>query len=289
LTSIVYYILAYKEPLQIVRLVNRLSSSDDYFYVHFGLDVGKKKFSEWKSMVEKECDNLNIIVTSEYITKRGSFESVLAPLKAMRFYGSTNYDYFINLTGECYPIMHPLLIKRGLEGYRSAFMEFFEMPAKVWGNGGMERLHKNFFFLSMGKNYRTFRLPRFRKTMPCNLKPFGGSAAFCLHKEQVSYILDFLDRSPQVLKFFRHVGFSDEIFFQTILLNSQFRSDIINDDKRFIVWSGLAGGHPNFLVETDLKKIMSSGKLFARKFSTTLSGNLLNLVDQELEKQLDPS
>ncbi len=235
--------------------------------------------------MKQNAQNSNLVITSEFITKRGSFASVEAPLTAMRCYEDTDYDYFINLTGECYPIMHPDLIKQDLKGQALGFMEFFELPSNVWHKGGMDRLHNKFYFISFGKHYKIITVPRLRKEMPCGLKPYGGSAAFCLHKEHISYILNSLDKNPNIIRFFKHAGYSDEVFFQTILMNSSFKSQIINDDRRYIDWNRSVGGHPKYLTGTDFEKIMSSNKFFARKFSVRQDPDILNMIDEKLDRE----
>ena len=285
MASIAYYFLAYKEPERVIRLVNRLKTSTDYFYIHFGIDVGKQRFNEWKHMVEKKCPKANVKITSEFLTKRGSFDSVVAPLTAMRYYKEFNYDYFVNLTGECYPLKHPNIIKKEFDGQTSGFMEFFELPSIVWSKGGMERLEKRFYFISIGKYYKLIRVPRLRRKLPCNLKPYGGSAAFCLHKDLINYLLDFLDSNPSVYKFFSHAGYADEVFFQTILMNSPLKTRIVNDDKRYIDWEKSNGGHPKYLTTQDFSKMVESKKLFARKFSLVVDKNILDMIDKKIDRE----
>lgn len=75
----------------------------------------------------------------------------------------------------------------------------------------------------------------------------------------------------------------DEIFFQTIVLNSPLAHTVVNDDLRYLEWRdpALAGG-PAVLGEHDFRKIMSSSKLFARKFDMTQDAEILELIDAEV-------
>jgi hypothetical protein len=161
-------------------------------------------------------------------------------------------------------------------------MEAFELPSDLWDSGGMGRLWHRYYFLSFGKQTKCLRIPRVNKKLPCNLKPYGGSAFFCLPKQQVNYVTEYLDENPSVKKFFKHTGLIDEIFFQTILMNSPFRPQVNNDNKRYIDWSKSKDGHPKFLTSADLEAIIKSDKLFARKFSLTVDKDILDLIDQKL-------
>jgi hypothetical protein len=285
LACIVYYILAHKEPERVARLVNRLKTPSDYFFINFGSDISKHRFNAWKSLIEKMCPQANLKIVSEYKCKWGSFEAVLAILNAMKFYDKFEYDHFINLSGECYPIKPVSIIKQKLNGQTSSFMEFFEMPAKCWKKGGLERFQYRHYFPSL-PGFPIFRIPRLKWIIPCGLQPYGGSLWFCLSHEHVSYVLNFLENHSEVRSFFKRVGLPDEVFFQTILLNSPFSSKIENNNLRYIDWVKGEGGHPKYLAITVLDEIFASDKLFARKFSLFVDKGVLDAIDHKIDLQM---
>ncbi len=277
-----YFILAHKEPKQVGRLVNRLQTEADFFRIHFDIAIGKQRFKEWKQIVEQQCSSTNVEIVSEFRCRWGSFGGVDATLSAMQYYKDVDYDYFVNLSGECYPIKPNYIIGKAFNNQTSGFMENFELPVAIWGKGGMERLWYKHYYLSVGNHYVRLRVPRFNKKIPGNLKPYGGSAFFCLPKQQVTYILEFLSKNPSVKDFFNRAGMIDEVFFQTILMNSPFQSQINNDNKRHIDWKDSNDGHPKFLTTDNFEDLAKSEKLFARKFGLTLDNNILDLIDQKL-------
>jgi hypothetical protein len=75
---------------------------------------------------------------------------------------------------------------------------------------------------------------------------------------------------------------SEEIYFQTILLNSKYINNIINDNLRYIDWDSGRGGYPAFLDKTDYEKIKHSNKIFARKFHETKSEELKKIILENL-------
>jgi hypothetical protein len=283
MVSIAYFILCHKEPERVARLVKRLQTDIDFFQVHFDTTVGKQQFKEWKKIIEHQCDKRNLEVVSEFRCRWGSFGGVNATLNAMRRFKDHNYDYFVNLSGDCYPIKPIQIIKNSFDGQTAAFMEVFELPTSIWNNGGMERLWYKHYFPSVGKHSKRLRIPRLNRKLPYKLKPYGGSAFFCLPKMHVDYILEFIDKKPAVKKFFKHTNIIDEVFFQTILKNSPFQSHIFNDNKRYISWNGSRDSHPKFLTVADFESFMKSDKLFARKFSLAVDKDILDLIDQKLE------
>lgn len=284
MTGIAYLILAHKEPERIARLVNRLQTSDDFFYVHLGADLGKQKVDDWTRIIKNECPNVNLMVASEIPCTWGSFGSVDSTLRAMKYIQNLSYDYFVNLSGECYPIKPVDTIKKTLGGQASAFIEVFDLPYDFWENGGMNRIRNRFYFFSKGRYYpKIFHIPRLNKKLPYNLKPYGGSQWFCLPKEIVSFILEFVNRNPKVLIFFKKALIPDEMFFQTILANSPLKSRIQNDNKRYIDWAEGKNGHPKYLTRHDFNQFLSSEKLFARKFSLLEDNQILDMIDQKLD------
>jgi hypothetical protein len=65
-------------------------------------------------------------------------------------------------------------------------------------------------------------------------------------------------------------------------MNSKYRDHIINNDQRFILWPENDNGHPKILTQTDYKDMVSSDRLFARKFNTQIDATILDLLDEKL-------
>jgi Core-2/I-Branching enzyme len=117
---------------------------------------------------------------------------------------------------------------------------------------------------------------------------------------------EFISSSPEVGKFrdyYENTLIPDESFFQTVLMNTEYKSHIIKDDKRAIIWipeigpalesrvftesetnalieSGEIKLRPKTLTMEDLPYLLASDALFARKFDETIDGEILD----ELEK-----
>lgn len=285
MTRIVYHILEYKEPERVARLVNRIQTDSDFIRVHIDMMIEKHRFKEWKKFIEMKCPQKNIEIVSEFRCKYGSFGQVDAILSAMRYYEDYNYDYFIDLTGDSYPLKPPEVIKKELSEKNCAFIEFFELPYNGWYQGGLRRLNNRFYFIPRRKYpyVWTFSFPRFKKGLPCGLKPYGGRGNLCLQKRHVSYILQFIEKNPSVSKFFKRVWGPDEIFYQTILLNSPLSSSVINQCTMYFDFSE-GTSHPKNLTKSDLEALKRSGKFFARKFNLNTDKEILDIIDQELTK-----
>ena len=196
-----------------------------------------------------------------------------AVLDGMRFLRDLNINYFINMTGQCYPLKPISLIEKQLSDGLS-HMEFAPIPGwELKGeNGGLDRINYRWYIL-LGR--MTIRIPRIRKSLPENMKPYGGAAWLCLRKTHMDYIVDYLASHPNVLKFHEHVKIPEEQVFQTVLMNSPFAGQVLNRLEWYVDWRK-GGGHPAILTVNHIPDLLTCNKLFARKFD---DDQLFNVID----------
>jgi Core-2/I-Branching enzyme len=214
----------------------------------------------------------------------GGFGHVGATLKGISeiFRRRVPFDYAILLTGQDYPIKSNREIDAFLAQHDGrSFLEHFQLPSEEWDFHGLDRI--DLWHVRVRGRY--FRFPqrprmRIRRRFPPNLQPFGGSAYWCLPRESTEYIHRFLQLNPSYVRFFKYVNVPEEMFFHTIILNSPLRESVVNDDLRYLEWRdpAVAGG-PAVLTKSDLGNIMSSPKLFARKFDMTKDSEVLDMID----------
>jgi hypothetical protein len=194
------------------------------------------------------------------------------------------FEVAILLTGQDYPIKSNEYIHKFLKTNRQkSFMDFFPLPSNQWQDGGLNRIDR--WHIRVRNRHFTFPKDRnsrnslLKRKFPGNARPFGGSSYWCLDRECILYIYNYVRRNPVFVNFFRWVDVPDELFFQTILLNSSLKKKIINDNLRYIEWRNLESGSPAILGKDDLDKLMESPKLFARKFDRM---EVLDLIDRKI-------
>ncbi len=121
-----------------------------------------------------------------------------------------------------------------------------------------------------------------RRRIPGGLIPWGGAPYWCLGRDVVDHVWSLSRRNPDLIRFFEHAWTPDELFFQTIVLNSPLRDMVVNDDLRYVDWTRPTA--PAILGRLDLDALMSSGKLFARKFDATVDAEILDLLDRRIDE-----
>lgn len=173
-----------------------------------------------------------------------------------------------------------------------SFINSFTLPFNGWNNenGGLDRLEyycfydffnwKNPFQRRIIKKIINFQKKigfkrKFGLGMPVL---YAGSTWWSLNKDCLDYVIKYTIENSYVLKRFNYTFCSEEFYFQTVLMNSKFKSQIQNDNLRFIDWNYKNGSNPSILDETDYDKIVNSNSFFARKMEYPVSRKLINKI-----------
>jgi hypothetical protein len=278
---IAYVIRAHFAPAQLARLVDRLDSPDASFYIHVSARTSADTFAKMQSSVGERANVHWVERVSTYYAGFSLVEATLSALRAVAALGALPSHAFL-LSGQDYPLRSATAIEQfSRDNGGKSFLEHFALPAaNKWPgeHGGLDRIRYR-YFERVHYRTRTLRLPLLKRAFPAGLQPYGGGTWCALSGEAVRYLVDYSDRNPEVVDFFRHVKIPDEIYVQTVLLNSQLGDSIEPDDVHYIDWSP-GGAHPKTLGTEDYERLASSGKLFARKFDPRYDMKVLDMLDE---------
>ena len=112
---------------------------------------------------------------------------------------------------------------------------------------------------------------------------YGGSFFCALTAHCVRYAREFARENPNIVAFFRTMPAPDEVFLQTVLVNSgKFR--FVPDGKHYIDFSRSRNNHPKTLGVADLPSMIASGAHWARKFDPSLDSEVLEILDRRVRK-----
>jgi hypothetical protein len=277
--GIAYIVSAYTDPDQAVRLINRLEADDVCFFVH----VDKKTNElDYARIARPFANSPHVHFLDRHRCDWGGFGHVKATIKGLAEIERQGFepDYVFLLTGQDYPIVTNAAIKEFLaQGNGASFLSHFPLPSTEWEGGGLPRIDR-WHLRIRGRHYvLSGRRLSIARHMPLGLRPFGGSSYWCLSWRCAEYATRFIRENPSYVRFFRYVDVPDELFFQTILLNSPLRETVIDDDLHFVHWKHWNDARPAILGREDFDAVMSSGKLFARKFDTAHDGDILDMID----------
>lgn len=278
-----YLILAHKTPDQIARLIDRLNGPGASFFIH--LDRRAAPDLD-RQIVAQVRSHPHLTFVKRHPCYWGAFSIVRATLECIgaAVTSGVDFDRAFLLSGQDYPIKSLTQIEAFLGQHRDReFMEYFalEQPNRWTHQDGAYQalnrvLHWHFRFRS-----RHFYLP-FKRRFPKGLAPYGGSQWWCLSRDCLQYIHQFVQTRRDVVNYFRFVFIPDENFLQTIVANSPFGERLYNDDLKFIDWDNPNPTPPAILEAPDLERLKASPKLFARKFDFGRDREIFDLIDCEI-------
>lgn len=276
-------ITAYKNFHHLCKIINHFDENF-CFYIHID-KKSKISMSEIESL--KKIGKF-VFISQEYKTNWGGVNHLKCSLLLLKeSLKNKELEYFHLISGHDYPIksstyFHDFLSKN--KGKQ--FLEYFTLPAKVWENGGMERLElfnlhdiinaKGKYNVLIGRFNQLQRKLGFKRKLNFNnLQLYGGGTWWSFSRECCEFISTYVDSNPQFLKKFNYTFCAEEIFYQTLILNSPFKNNVVNDHLRHILWEFKNGNVPGNLDESDYDSIISSTHLFARRFEYPVSEGLL--------------
>lgn len=297
--NIAFLILAHQQIELVYKQIELLDDPEHFFFIH--LDKNYNPIIEPGVRAKS-----NVCFFSERIhVNWGGFSIVQATLLLLQnaVNHNVNFDYFILLSGQCLPIQSKATIRSFFEQNNGkCFIELksFSEPdmASSW-----YKLHYPVFFDALGRLPNTlpffkkleykkwlFKIMRnalklvgYKRQIPDGLQPAFGSQWWALHRDAVHHVLDSIQNRPHVLSFFRYTWAPDELFFQSVLNSYNFTGELENRSLWYIDWS--TNGPPKTMTRDDYNKMMSSRKLFARKFDISIDTQLIQLI----EKSITPS
>jgi hypothetical protein len=275
-----YLILAHANPKQLERLVDRLVFPGVDIYIHIDK---KANFSHFEFLKQRPY---LFFVKERVKVAWGAYSIVQATVNGLKQIESTGISYNIVhlISGQDYPLKTNQEIQDFFAANKDkAFMHTLDV-ATEWQEAipRVEYYHfTNFSFAGKFRLEKFFRKLLPKRKMPGNLIAVGRSQWFSITMEHLSYILKYMDEHPEFVRFFNLTWAPDEIVFQTILFDSPFKSQMINENMRYIDWTG-GGASPKTLTIDDKNPMANSGMLFARKFDQNTDASILDWIDQEL-------
>jgi Core-2/I-Branching enzyme len=280
--KICYLILAHKNPSQLYRLISRLNGAGASFFVH----INRREPMMYRESVAALAQFSNVYFVEQQSIWWGSFSMVKATLTGMKeiVQSGVAYDRLVLLSGQDYPIKSNSYIQSFFtQAADKNYMSYFSIASRnIWtdceGMYNAKRRTEDFY---LRYNGRMFGLP-FKRKLPYGMATYGGCFWFNFTQECVEYIVGFVENDRQYVGFMKHTFLPDEIFFQTLLLNSPLRPTIVNNDLRYVDWEKANPTPPATLMVEDFENLRQSSALYARKFDMERDVEIFDLIDRTL-------
>lgn len=281
--KIAILILAHKNEKQLNLLINHLSTDFD-IYVH----------------LDKRCSFTipaapEITAMKKHNVYWGHESIVRATLDLLELAHQKKYDRYLLISGQDMPLKPNCEIFDFFYKNRSReFMEYDSFPAARWGE--RESWSRVDYYSPMRfpdsiwlrlvnavlTNIRKVqvKIPPLRRNRLWNF--YGGDQWFNLSGDCVDFLLS--DKfAKRLLQRMAYTRCSDEIFFQTAVLNSRFKENCVNTSLRYLRF-GKGNANPDLLSKKDYEMAKKTDALFARKFDYDLDNALIVSIYNDLKE-----
>ena len=272
-------VTAYKDKQQLTDLIQVLYG---HFKIFLHIDAKSKEVDE----AELKNAFPEIYVIKKYRINWGGVNHLKSIVELLSIaLKDREISYFHVISGQDFPVKSV-----------AEFQKFFEKSDKIYmtcfGEDSFpdvvkERLNYRVINANWDSRKRAIRyincvtrmmqevLNKQRRTLGEFSKIFKGMVWVSMPRDAALYVSEYTLSHPRYMKDLEHTIVPEEFFFQTILANSNYCDQIVNDNLRYTDWVTRYGSRPAYLDETDIDKIIESNCFFARKIHSTISQQLV--------------
>ena len=265
-----YLITLHHKAYQFEWLLNALYNPEDLFLIHIDLKTLSGLKKNRRGVADRVraliADKPNIRMMRPRYSNWGGWSLsrlALLAIDELLDHDST-WTHFINLSGQCYPTKTSGEIRSWIASAgEDQFIElipFQELSADDW------HLRRA---LMIETPVRAFALPIPRRPpRSCTVDHKGAqwvilTRAFCEWQQSARVRRD-------IIRYLAYSHLSDELIFQTLLLNGPYRERVTPHYGRSIVWPG-----PKVMKAQDIDFLRNDHGLFGRKFDAAVDGDVL--------------
>lgn len=282
---IAHIIMAHKNPDQLIKLIRRLHHSQFDFYVHIDNKVDIDDFNQVLNI-----DRVYFIKNRVKCNWGGNslFQGIISSLKEVLSLNLA-YDFVNLLSAQDYPLRSADAI---YEYFNSKigmnFISYEESKDSEWWRGAILRYEK-YHFTDFNFRWKYFaqkvvnRISPTRK-FPMPVELYGGNKStwWTISSACATYVIEELNSNLKLNSFLKYSWGTDEFVITTLIMNSSFKENTVNNNLRYIDWTE-GNAHPKLLGSDDFELIKSSNMIFARKFDTDVDTEILSKIDQSID------
>jgi len=273
---IAYLILVHRYPNQFKRLFRAIYHPANYYLVHVDKRSGVGLQTEIQDFLSS-FTNASLLKSQSILW--GGYSMVDAELRGIKelLKISSEWEFFINLSAQDFPLKSQTHIQDFLS--LNIGRDFIKVAnQREIRPDTLSRIEN--YCIEFSK--RILRTPIKRPYLR-GVTPYIGNQWMILSRKFCEYMC-YSFEVKRFKRFYRHTFISDEGFFQTVIMNTNYKATIVNDDKRTIDWVplGTIKLRPRDFTSKDADFLMASQDLFARKFDETVDGGILSILESNL-------
>lgn len=283
-----YLILAHEDTSVLRRLLQLIDHERNDIFIH--IDKNSKDFQIQNVL---NCvKSSKISISRKYRVHWGTNSIALATLELLKNAGKGHYNYYHVLSGADLPIKSKEEIWNFFEKHEGKeFIHFGTEQYQKDIHGRYNQYH--FFSKQLGRrrdkkfwvDMETYSLAIQRRlhvdrTKKINYDFYGGANWISITNNLAQYIVKNIGKYR---KSFRFTQNSDELVFQTIVMDSPYKNNLYhlkfdNDYRacvRYIDWNR---GNPYVFRDSDFDELMQTECMFARKFDEKTDSDIIEKI-----------
>ncbi|GEJ46081.1 MULTISPECIES: beta-1,6-N-acetylglucosaminyltransferase [unclassified Chryseobacterium] len=265
---IAYFIMIHHKPEVFKDMFQKIYTRDQFYLIH----IDRKANAEMTEEIQLYLVHFpNVYLLESMNIVSGGFSMIQAELNAMEYLlnVSLEWDYFINLSGEDYPLKSQNIIRQFLTANNGRNYLFY-YDQKFYRPDTLQRIQNHFTELT----HKVSSLIYKREFMKGVIPYIGGkwlifTRETCVFMTNNKRVMDFED-------YYLHTLLPAESFFQTVLMNTAFSDIIVNDDKRAII-EKVFFNKEQYSYDF-IKSLKSGNQLFIRKVNNKTDKNILQYI-----------
>ncbi len=300
--SLAFLILAHRQPAQVARLFGALYHPADTFVLHFDRRAPATLHRLGRTFAARHA-NVHLLPAREIIWGGPVMAEIQIEAMAVALARDARWTHFLNLTGQDFPLQPRAAMLARLAPGRS-YLSWFDPLAHGPWRLARERLtrrhlawpwlHRLLAVPGVGRRLRRLCgwrnqfpwLPACPRRWPRFFRYYGGANHAALARIAVRYLVHD-PGARRIRRWLRGAAHSDEIVFQSVLLNSPLAPSLINTTLREIDFPRHSP-HPRTFTRADLPRLLGSDALLARKFDAAVDTAVLDVLEARLHRALVP-
>lgn len=274
--KIAYFILVHRFPEQFKRCFKAIYHPNNYYLIHLDKKASNKIHENVREFLA-DFPNTSILDSENVVW--GGYSMVQVELNGIKelLKLHTDWDFYINLSGQDFPLKSQDYIQNFLDKNRGNNFIKVANQAKIRPET-MNRVENYFIETDTDFSKSTNKRPFLK-----NMTPYIGGQWMILTRKCCEFFSN-CDETLEIEDYYRNTLIADESFFQTVMMNTSFDGTIVNDDKRAIIWipDGTIKLRPKTFTKEDMPFLLAGDNLFARKFDEIEDAAVLEILEASL-------
>lgn len=283
-----YLIMAHNQPELLQKLILLLDDPRNDLFIHIDKKAKGFEFSRYEKLAKES----KITWVKRIDVKWGHYSMIRCELLLLKEATKNRYDYYHLLSGVDLPLKTQDYIHEFFEKYQG--LEFVDEDESQIQKSYLERIE--FYHLwcnKRGSKYHKLKTANLRLQRKIGINRIKDKN-ICFQKGRQWFsithglAMEVVKSESWIKKIFKFSLCGDEMFLQTVVLNSKYAEKICNShtmpsisDTRYIDWER---GAPYIFREGDYGELKRTSALFARKFDADLDHEIVEKLYKDLLK-----